>query len=422
MCDFIIEDGTMKKYIGTETSVVIPEGVTVIEKDSLPSTITSVTIPNSLKKMRKFALWNVSSLREIHISSIEAWCNVELEILSCPPNGNLYLNGELITHFTVPDGLSFFYTQHVTFDSIDEITIPPSVKKIIVDTSFRCTKLHIRDLSAWCNIELINKSEHYFKCLWVLYLNSKPITNLKIPQGHKTIRRGTFYGCELESVTIPEGVECIEQHAFRYCNHLKTAHLPSTIRTIQDYAFASDFCMTELTFLRDSGVFISESAFMNCDTLPDTWPISKNNHHRLWTICPCEDATKILESDEPVYLRPEYYNQSDYDRISQEADDWRIVGSTESFGCDGYTGASFKDSNSIECKIQSEHFVLKDSHLVGIFKYSNYNRVTSKAIDIIYIKDWNGTPIPFSKEEYVYEDGLLESGSSCDMYFTRKEN
>jgi len=494
--DFIIEDGILKKYTGAEMSIIIPEGVTTIAKDSLPETVTSIvvpaslktienslshrklesiyisdiaawcnidtsafsfiqdytlflngeivtdlvipegvtvikegvfygcksiksiTIPNSLKTIKLGAFSNCDSLKEFYISSIEAWCNIDLYFGF--PEKDLYLNGELITHFIVPEGITSFSTEHIASNHIKEITIPPSVKKINVYTPFKCPKLNIQDIKAWCNTELYKSCEDFFKYMWTLYLDSEPVTHLEIPEGIKTIKKGTFCACNLESVVIPEGVECIEESAFRYCKNLKRACLPSTIRTIQDYAFASDFNMNQFIFLRDSGVFISNSAFKYCEAMQEIWPKKTTGYYKLWTICSPEYAEKILREDDPIYLRLEQYNKSDYDKLLQEADEWRIVGNSSRFGYDGYTGAGFNDSDTVRRGISSE-MVVDNFHFVGILKYSYYGLVVSKPIDVIYIKDWKGTPILYSKEEYVYEDGLWEKGSSHELYFVKNE-
>ena len=421
MGDFIIENGTLIKYVGAETSVEIPEGVTTIEKDCMPTEVVSVTLPLSLKKVKSFAFCFYTPRVDIHIKSIEEWCNVELESCSGVDKGELYLNDELITHFIVPDGVTSLSSSHLAANSVQEITIPKSVKKITVGKEFRCNKVHIQDIAAWCNIERINQGTYVFKYLWDLYLNGERITHLEIPQGGDVIKSYAFYGCNLESVSVPEGVTCIEKEAFFCCNNLKKLHLPSTLRTIHDKAFAYDQSLAEITFHRDSGVAISHSAFSACKALPDVWPKSTEKHESFYTICAPEDATMTLKKDDPIYLRKEYYNTADYERIYKAVGEWCISGISSSFGYDGNSETGYENSGDAEYKIGYGDIVVDNFSFVGIFKYDYYMLVSQEAVDVIYIKDWNGTPILFSDETYTYEDGLLETGNGHELYFTKKK-
>jgi len=63
------------------------------------------------------------------------------------------------------------------------------------------------------------------------------------PQGIKTIKKGAFSRCELESITISEGVEQIEEAAFSPYDYfpsgtpLKYVYLPISLKSIHNYAF-----------------------------------------------------------------------------------------------------------------------------------------------------------------------------------------
>ena len=63
------------------------------------------------------------------------------------------------------------------------------------------------------------------------------------PQGIKTIKKGAFSRCELESITISEGVEQIEEAAFSPYDYfpsgtpLKYVYLPISLKNIHNYAF-----------------------------------------------------------------------------------------------------------------------------------------------------------------------------------------
>lgn len=61
----------------------------------------------------------------------------------------------------------------------------------------------------------------------------------RIPFDHITeIGEGCFYGMEIASAVIPEGVVAIADSAFENCAELESVTLPSTLQTIGDAAFA----------------------------------------------------------------------------------------------------------------------------------------------------------------------------------------
>ena len=86
-----------------------------------------------------------------------------------------------------------------------------------------------------------------------------------------------FYESVLvESVTIPEGVEVLEENAFYYCTALKTISLPESLHTIGDKAFASCTALTSIDF-GTSLTYIGEEAFADCENLVTVYMTDKVN-------------------------------------------------------------------------------------------------------------------------------------------------
>ena len=109
-------------------------------------------------------------------------------------------------------------------DKLEEIIIPPSLQKLANDVFKDCkiSKVHITDLTAWCNIQFIgNDFSAQFNPLGGggnLYLNNQPLTNLIIPEGIAKIKSYTFNSCDsITSVIIPTTVTDIYSSAFAGC-------------------------------------------------------------------------------------------------------------------------------------------------------------------------------------------------------------
>ena len=171
------------------TTIILPESVTSIGNTAFAycSKLTSITIPESVMSIGGYAFADCNSLTAVHISSLEAWCNIDFSSSANPLYyaKNLYLNGGLVT----------------------ELTIPNSVTAIRNYAFAYCSKL----------------------------------TSITIPEDSKLTSIGdeAFYGCSrLTSITIPEGVTSIGDEAFRGCSSLTTITIPEGVTSIGAYAFS----------------------------------------------------------------------------------------------------------------------------------------------------------------------------------------
>ena len=81
----------------------------------------------------------------------------------------------------------------------------------------------------------------------------------------KTVGEAAFYDRNLRSVTIEEGVETIERQAFWDSDGIYTLSLPSTLKTIGDWAFS--WAYVSVLELPEGLVSIGESAFASCPNL-----------------------------------------------------------------------------------------------------------------------------------------------------------
>ena len=137
---------------------------------------TSITIPDSVINIGESAFAGYNKLQDIYITDIAAWCNISgLDNLMGYgfDKKNLYLNNELITSITIPNGV-----------------------KTIPSYAFRyCTSL----------------------------------TNITIPDSVTSIGWGAFRDCGgLISVTIPKSVRTISKYAFYNCSNLSNIKYTGT--------------------------------------------------------------------------------------------------------------------------------------------------------------------------------------------------
>ena len=282
----------------TEGKLVIKDGTTLIASRACDGCkkLTSVEIPASLKIAGYGAFDACDSLKDVYITDLKAWCDIDFigDVLYNIPNplryaGNLYLNGELVENLVIPEGVtkikkSAFYA----CGSIKTVTIPEGVKNINefafddcdnlksinfpaslseLDYAFENTplqKVNIKDIAAWCKIK---RSGGEFNTGANFYLNNVLITDLVIPSGVKSISKWAFhnFGC-IKNVKISNGVETIGSHAFSSCENLKKVEISSSVTTIGSYAFYN--CESLASVSMPSGVKeIGKCAFWDCESL-----------------------------------------------------------------------------------------------------------------------------------------------------------
>lgn len=131
--DFVIENGVLKKYTGSDSVVVIPEGVTVIGDYTFDgcSSLTSINIPDGVTSIGDYAFWNCTSLTSITI-----------------PDGVTSIGDEAfyscssLTSITIPNSVTSIGDSAFGFcGSLTSITIPNSVTSINNQAFWECTNL-----------------------------------------------------------------------------------------------------------------------------------------------------------------------------------------------------------------------------------------------------------------------------------------
>lgn len=184
-------------YINDElvTDLVIPDGVTEIKKNyfsPFSHQFDSITIPRSVTKIEPYALAFMSNYEKVvdiyYQGTMQEWMNMdyiddEYSHYSSSglqfPNINLYIDGQLVTDFVIPDG-------------IEEI---PDYK--------------------FCNFNF---------------------SSVSIPDSVKKIGKAAFYNTHLKSVNTGAGCKEVEDYAFAGISELEEITFGDSVETIGDYA------------------------------------------------------------------------------------------------------------------------------------------------------------------------------------------
>ena len=233
--DFIIKNSVLVEYRGTDTNIVIPEGVVKIgdEVFSGREDITGVVIPEGVTSIGKRAFYECLSLHNITFpSTLKAigdsafWVNTALEDL------------------VLPDGLTtigdnaFFYCSELV-----NVEIPKSVTYI-----GWCAFDKTRWMTRTAN-QMIKDGELPAIVVNGILINGCYLSgDVVLPEGITAICNQAFdryrgkdiYPSEpLTSITLPEGLESIGQGAFGRCDSLDKIVIPESVKEIGSNAFYS---------------------------------------------------------------------------------------------------------------------------------------------------------------------------------------
>ena len=237
--DFNLTTGTITKYNGTDTVVVIPSkinGVTVttIGTDAfLGLNITSVTIPGSVTEIGANAFAGCTNLTSVTYGG--DWSN--LTIQSGNPAVQDAANEQLFDFAFTPDNTAVIVIRYE--GTAADVTIPSRYKgkpvTMIDHAAFHnsaVTSVTIPD-----SVTSIPDSAFGF---------CSQLTNISIPNSVTYIGFSAFNSCtSLKSITLPSSLSTIQSYAFYNCENLKTIRIPVSVTSIGNYAF--DVCPSLMT-------------------------------------------------------------------------------------------------------------------------------------------------------------------------------
>ena len=229
------------------SAIVLEEGVTGIGSfcfwylDAI-----SITIPSTLTFIRADAFGGCGGkLTDVYISDFEAWSNINFEGSGKYSRGtpfyyasNLYLNGDLVTEYTFPEGTTTIGNMLYGVKSLTKVTIPDGVTKIDNSAFANCTGL--------TNIELPVTVSQIGA---MAFSGCSGLNSMVLPKNVKSIGDDAFSGCSsLTSFEIPEGITSIGMDTFSACTNLTSITIPKSVTSIAQYAFWGSNNLTDVYY------------------------------------------------------------------------------------------------------------------------------------------------------------------------------
>ena len=323
MSDFVLNGNELVSYCGSDTLVIVPEGVGCIGEEAFfgASFIQRIELPKSIERIGKRAFWGCAALESITLP-----CGLTAI------EDNAFRECGALKEIVLPEGMTEI--GEAVFrgcGQLERVYIPDSLSKLRISTFSDCFGLKEIRLSAFmqivparcfqwcvsleemqipCDVREID-NEAFLGCLALkrvvlheglevlgnkCFCECKKLTELEVPKSVKHIGADAFYKsgvigeCRDESlvladilvkytgsgekVCVAQGVREVGDYAFAYRDELKEIHLPQSVTEIGDYAF--ERCSSlEAVMLPDGLESIGKGAFAECEklaeiTLPDS--------------------------------------------------------------------------------------------------------------------------------------------------------
>ena len=277
------------------------------------SSLTSLKIPSSIKKIGESFAYGCSSLSSItlpsNVTSIGnnafAECT-NLSSVSLPSSVtdfgySTFRNTKWINNQPRTSGLVIKNGYIIDASKASgTVNIPSTVKKIPAYTFYGSTA--ITKVVMPTALTLIGQSA---------FADCTNLTSVNLPTSVNTFGDSVFSGCtSLKSVQLPTYLSVIPKDTFNGCKKLSSIVLPSRIETIKDSAFRNCTALTSITLPEHLGK-IEEKAFYNCSSLSNISGVKDNANYDIDALA-FEKCMNLKKLNNTTVVSRSGYNVSVY--------------------------------------------------------------------------------------------------------------
>ncbi|MDY3108855.1 MAG: leucine-rich repeat protein [Lachnospiraceae bacterium] len=233
--DFEIENGTLKKYKGSSSVVVIPNSVTSVGDFAFFCCIrlTSIAIPNRVTGIGRSAFYGCNGLTSVTVGN------------SVTSIGWYAFKGcRGLTSITTPNSVTSIGNSAFSgCTGLTNVTIGNSVTSIGYQAFYGCT-----ELTSIIVDEGNSKYHSAGNCLM------------------ETATKTLILGCKTSVIPTDGSVTSIGDNAFEGCTGLTSVTIPASVTHIGEFAFSGCGALTSIT-VPDSVTSIGKRAFVGCKGL-----------------------------------------------------------------------------------------------------------------------------------------------------------
>lgn len=257
------------------TSITIPDSVTEIGSYAFEdcTSLTSINIPNSVTSIGNRAFYECTSLTSINIPNSVTSIKSES-----------FYNCESLTNIIIPNSVTSIEEKAFAYcESLTNIIIGNGVTNIANDAFRDCEALisitvdenntvyhsagnclvetASKTLLLGCNTSVIPDDGSVTNIAGYAFYYCSSLTSITIPDSVTNVGPRVFYGCSsLTNVIIGNGITNINKEMFCICESLISITIPDSVTSIEEGAFAYCESLTSIT-LPNSITSIAYDAF-----------------------------------------------------------------------------------------------------------------------------------------------------------------
>mgnify|MGYP004512993869 FL=1 len=302
--DFEIENGTLKKYKGSSSVVVIPNSVTSVGDFAFFCCIrlTSIAIPNRVTGIGRSAFYGCNGLTSATIP--DSVTRIEKSAFSCCSGLTSVIIGNSVTSIgdfafsccsrlmsiAIPDsvtsiGRSAFYG----CNGLTSVTVGNSVTSIgwyafkgcrgltSITTPNSVTSIGNSAFSGCTGLTNVTIGNSVTSIGYQAFYGCTELTSIIVDEGNskyhsagncliETATKTLILGCKTSVIPTDGSVTSIGDNAFEGCTGLTSVTIPASVTRIGEFAFSGCGALTSIT-VPDSVTSIGKRAFVGCKGL-----------------------------------------------------------------------------------------------------------------------------------------------------------
>ena len=331
------------------TSITLPDRITSIGDGVFSHcyALTSITLPDSVTSIGANPFTSCDALKNIRVSPDHPALAVIDGVLFSKPDKRLvsYPCGLEYSEYTVPQGIKCIGDNAFCWcSSLTSITIPDGVTSIGDRAFLWCrsltgvtlpdsvTSIGNRAFEMCDSLASITIPIGVTSVEDIPFADFSSLKNIRVSPDHPTLAviDGVLFskpdkklvayprGLEYSEYTVPQGIKCIGDRAFCWCNSLTSITVPDSVTSIGYGAFGWSESLTSVT-LSDGVTSIGDWAFELCESLTSvTIPASVTSIGR-GAFRGCPNLTLTLPRDSYAL---QYAKDNDIPYTYPDVNDW----------------------------------------------------------------------------------------------------